>query len=476
MLERIQELLLQVKQMIEELPSKLKISAQQITVNALSDIAKNLGLVQAGEFRAGNGKEPGSGFTGIRIGYPPFLYNGEYWHDAGVNDDVLQTGRNVTDGKFYAAGGNLVIDQDAIKMTELGYALTQDVTVGTARRISTIGMSSIEDSTVPTLKLSYQNPTTTGSNIITYGDFESGDLTGWTATGYDGYSASTSESYADSYSLYANVLYSGGSPAVLTSQRYAVDSSTSYIFKTYCFPTYLGRNPVMYIKWYDDPSAGSVLRTDSIFKITANGAWTEIEDSFVSPSTASSCEIILSADTGTISYVDDIQLYSISQITSITFEPIPKFNDGAGNEFLSPPPCILMSRSSYSLADNTLITPQFEEEHVIKNTDNMLSTKKIYISTAGIYHVFGSITFPSNTTGHRSVRLAKTSGATVSPLEYVDYSNDQLAGYDSPTISVSGASYFDVGDGAVISCLQNSGGALSIDATLGAVYLGNYNA
>jgi hypothetical protein len=85
-------------------------------VRNLEDLSNDAGLLEAGEFRSGNGAEPGSGFTGLRMGYPGFTYGADTWHIAGVNDDDLQVGISATDGKFYAAGGDVIIDDGGISL------------------------------------------------------------------------------------------------------------------------------------------------------------------------------------------------------------------------------------------------------------------------------------------------------------------------------------------------------------------------
>ena len=89
-----------------------------VTINGLSDIDTNLGLVRAGEFRTGNNRNPGGGFTGVRIGYPAFFYDSEEWHIVGVNNDVLQFGIRATDGKLVAGGGDVILDEDGIQLVQ----------------------------------------------------------------------------------------------------------------------------------------------------------------------------------------------------------------------------------------------------------------------------------------------------------------------------------------------------------------------
>ena len=67
--------------------------------------------IRHGELRLGNGMRPGSGFSGVRIGYPGFTYSSETWNLAGVQNDVLQVGIRSSDGKLLAGGGVARIDE-----------------------------------------------------------------------------------------------------------------------------------------------------------------------------------------------------------------------------------------------------------------------------------------------------------------------------------------------------------------------------
>lgn len=114
-LAQIQALVEEIKSELPGLLNRSQIAPRQIVVgNGLSDISERLGLVQAGEFRVGNGMEPGFGFTGVRLGYPAFAYAGDTWHLAGVNDDSLEVGINAVNGKLYAGGGNVILDANGI--------------------------------------------------------------------------------------------------------------------------------------------------------------------------------------------------------------------------------------------------------------------------------------------------------------------------------------------------------------------------
>src|SRR6266498_2249572 len=89
----------------------------------LSAISNQMGLQIAGEFRTGNGKVPGDGFTGGRFGYPGFTYGGVDYFLAGVDSDILQTGMSLTDGKIYAGGGAVELNEDGIEIPQAGDAI-----------------------------------------------------------------------------------------------------------------------------------------------------------------------------------------------------------------------------------------------------------------------------------------------------------------------------------------------------------------
>jgi hypothetical protein len=106
-----------INDLIEASTTKLTIAPNQMVISSgLSDIDHRLGLIQAGEFRSGNGKIPGDGFTGVRIGYPAFIYGSDEWNIAGVDNDVLQFGLRASDGVAVAGGGAVTMYDGGIKI------------------------------------------------------------------------------------------------------------------------------------------------------------------------------------------------------------------------------------------------------------------------------------------------------------------------------------------------------------------------
>ena len=141
-------------------------------------------FVPAGEVRLGT-NTPGNGFSGVRLGYPPFVYNNENWNIAGVEDDKLQFGLNSADGKAYAGGGSIIIDGVGIRDTDGNVSLDSYAYDGLIRFF--FGTLSIKYSNLSQARYSYGIHTfsySTGLNLITTNPgFETGDFTGWTVSG-----------------------------------------------------------------------------------------------------------------------------------------------------------------------------------------------------------------------------------------------------------------------------------------------------
>lgn len=148
---------------------------REVEYNTLSELIPDLGLVNAGEFRAGEG-EPGDGFTGVRMGFPGFEYIDDEWHLVGVNNDALMFGLSAASGKAYAAGGALVIDDLGITRTGINFFdRWEGSNAGVERRLEE-GM--FLNGTTPSGYIWFGDPTP-NTNLQINGDFELGNLNDW---------------------------------------------------------------------------------------------------------------------------------------------------------------------------------------------------------------------------------------------------------------------------------------------------------
>lgn len=154
-LQQIADLLKEINNKVDSLPTSIKLSAKQVFASNLAQISNDAGLLTAGEFRVGNGKDPGSGYTGVRISYPPMSYGSDVYPFVSVNTDVLQVGISLTDGKLYAGQGAVVLSSDGIYILQ-GTGLSSQIKFWTSGGELSAYISS-------------SNPA--GNNILTIGSY-----------------------------------------------------------------------------------------------------------------------------------------------------------------------------------------------------------------------------------------------------------------------------------------------------------------
>lgn len=121
-LDDIKILLESIRDEIPSIIRNTRVGANQVVVvSGLSEMSEQLGLIQAGEFRTGNGKEPGFGFSGGRFGWPGFEYDGDTYFLAGVDNDIIQIGMRIEDGTLVFGVGTGVLDEGGIELLAAGF-------------------------------------------------------------------------------------------------------------------------------------------------------------------------------------------------------------------------------------------------------------------------------------------------------------------------------------------------------------------
>jgi hypothetical protein len=191
---------------IELLEAKLRLmEGADVTVSALDSLTEDMGLMRAGEFRVGE-NDPGDGFSGMRMGWPAFDYNGLTWHLVGVYKDRLMFGVSATDGSALFLGGKGVIGDNGIEIDGLMNAILAKATGGwlaseEAKRYGKLAMFIPDGSKVPVWGMEYTDDVS-GDPVISNGLFSTGDLTGWTDSGA-GFSVVTDKlpDFVDGYVL-----------------------------------------------------------------------------------------------------------------------------------------------------------------------------------------------------------------------------------------------------------------------------------
>jgi hypothetical protein len=307
-------------------------------------ILSDVELMTAGEIRLGNNVEIGSGFTGIRMAFPPM---DEYpasvsgWHFVGINNDQMMVGISADDGKFYAAGGSMIVDQNAISMSGLSYALQHVATNGSNVRYMRYGMTLPNGSSVPNGEIAFSGPSS--ASILVNGDFQTNSFTGWTKT------TETSGAWTiyTTAGLDRNALWtptSTTSTGVLTSDRMtssiagnSFQLTGTYYNWQYSDFSHFSNDPYatskMEVKWYDNTVGGSLLRTDTIVFSTNNSGTQTITSSIMqAPSSALSAALVITlinpnavATGGATAYngiyFDDLTFAQVAVSAGIRFTP-----------------------------------------------------------------------------------------------------------------------------------------------------------
>jgi hypothetical protein len=104
---------------VNELKARLiKLEGRSLSgIESLDNISNDLGVMEAGEFRAGEGT-PDEGFSGVRMAYPSMEYSvsgsAQNFNIVGVNNDELQFGLDAETGAAVAGAGNVLMDKDGL--------------------------------------------------------------------------------------------------------------------------------------------------------------------------------------------------------------------------------------------------------------------------------------------------------------------------------------------------------------------------
>ena len=320
-LEGIQARLNEIKNILIDMLGNMKVTPQQVEVmSGLSEISERLGLITAGEFRAGNNKIPGLGFSGMRMGYPPFNYGGNLWHLVGINNDEVQVGINAETGQLMAAGGKLTIDTDAVSLEGLFYSILHQATYTNTRQgwLGMLPPSYPQAVAGPSYGMIYSQPEDDPSEKLTNEGFETGDLTGWTASGETTVTSSTKRS--GSYSAY--ILRNGAGETTLTSDKFTVDKYHNYLLSFYFSCSRVWPIVTMIIKYYD--ATPTLLSTQYLWSFNSPTGWKKAEATVHPPDDATQAELVISATSGVYGcmlYIDDCSVYPTQVSRSAMFEP-----------------------------------------------------------------------------------------------------------------------------------------------------------
>ncbi len=334
---------------VRELEQRLAALEQRpVEADTLDQFTNDLGTIRQGELLSAESGQPDDGnYTGLFWSHQGYIFtiNGSPYllNLGGMNLGNIQFGLSATNGAGIFAGGDGIINSDGINLNGVRYALRHYATDinGANPRFGRFEMLYENGKSIPSLALTYMDGATS-TNIVSNGGFESGDLTGWTPTHAGYWSILTTDVYSGTYQATCTQTV-GANASVweyLDSGRFAITASSLYKIE-FASKGFINAfsdvsEAVMSVIWYDDPTAGNILRADLLWG-SANNAWLFKSSNLTSPIGAASVKVEIWLYFNNFNCLSplsislEIDAISISGITfqrKILFGPEPEIDNG----------------------------------------------------------------------------------------------------------------------------------------------------
>lgn len=280
---------------IRDIQAKLQqMDQREVAFNALDEITSDLGDQRAGRFLA---LESGSEPTDLDANGSFISAAGEQFGDylmkiGVVKDGQVQFGFGPDAGVF--SGGKGVINSLGILMDGLNFLLRQTATNEGIGRIGKLSMLLPDGEKVPAYALEYSS--TPGTELLTNGGAESGDLTGWNIfSEVNGtWQVIDTGAYEGVY-CFAFVPSAADSQGWLNSDPVSVTELKSYLISGRCAINGLAVSTrSVIIAWLN--SGGTILRTDTMVPESYGGAgWVYFEKVTTAPAGAVNARVTFKA-------------------------------------------------------------------------------------------------------------------------------------------------------------------------------------
>jgi hypothetical protein len=297
-----------------------RLAMQDVRTASLDEISDDLGDMRAGRFIAlSSGSEPtDADATGAFVSA-----DGEVFDDLTVNIGTVKQGQPAagfnTDGDFFWAGASGRADADGLHLDGIRYALehTATDTAGNNPRRGAIEMYYPDGETIPAWRVSFGDGTET-TELVTNGDFATGDTTGWTATLSGGSTFAVVNQEGD----YRGVLTraSGGNGSVV-SDAFAVTPQSNYRIRARLSASAGGAAMMVTVRvdWY---TSGATLISSST-ALTYQGTiltWEQISTSVKAPLGAATAKVYLTIDTYGALTFDDVSVQLLGTQNELVFD------------------------------------------------------------------------------------------------------------------------------------------------------------
>lgn len=301
---------------LRQLDSRLK-AVERGFVNAESadQIVQDLGDQFGGRFIAVAAETEASEptdevFFGAFMSAVGEVFNGIRSFIGTVANGQLQAGF-VEQGGIHALGGNLTIDSEGLSIYGLTLALYFEATFGGVTRRGFVGMNVPQGGTKPVFSLILTGPV--AANEVSNGDFETGDLTGWTDSD-SAWAVSATSPYEGSYAALHD-----GTLGIFGGELYqgSISCSAGDVV-TVSFPNRRINGILagkMKIEFLD--GASSVLDTEYIYGATGP-SWSTFSGYFLAPASTASARLTwIPGDPFNDEAIDNVEFYATDTIVEV---------------------------------------------------------------------------------------------------------------------------------------------------------------
>lgn len=298
------------------------------TVESGSELFQDLGDQYAGRFIAPapdsvDFEPTATGFTGAFVSGQGEVFGETRAFIGSVLNGQLQAGF-VEAGGMYALGGDMVVDANGLSIYGLSLAQYFQAANGGETRRGYLGMNLPQGATIPAFSIIYTGAET--SSIVTNGDFETGDLTGWTDTD-SAWMVETDSPYDGTYCAYHDgTLGIFGGDLVQSGLTVTAGELVTLSFANRRDAGILaGRMKVEFLD-----SSSVVLDTEYIYGATS-ASWSEFTQTYLAPALTASMRISWeSADPFNDECIDNILVYVTDTLQEIRLDDtgLRIFNNG----------------------------------------------------------------------------------------------------------------------------------------------------